>query len=133
MSTPCHCAVLRKATRRVTALYDDALSPSGINVAQFSLLRNVGRHGPISLTELGRRLDLDRSTIGRNVKLLLGRDLLARTETGDDLRETVVKLSDSGRAVLDDAEPAWNAAQVHVETTLGDDGARMLHQLLGAL
>ena len=69
-SSTCYCAALRKATRRLTAAYDAALAPVGVNLAQFSLLRTVSRHGPLSLTDLARRMELDRSTVGRNVKVV---------------------------------------------------------------
>ncbi|WP_159715866.1 MarR family winged helix-turn-helix transcriptional regulator, partial [Geminicoccus flavidas] len=85
-SSPCYCIALRAASRRLTTLYDAALQPVGINVAQFSLLRNVKRAQPVSLTELGRRMELDRSTVGRNVRLLQ-RMGLVRMASGSDQRE----------------------------------------------
>lgn len=60
----CHCIVLRKASRRVSSYYDEALAPLGVNIAQFSLLRNIDRMAPVSLTDLGMRVELDRSTVG---------------------------------------------------------------------
>jgi hypothetical protein len=49
MSTElCICVAVRKASRRLTARYDEALEPAGINLAQFSLLRNIRRQGPVS-------------------------------------------------------------------------------------
>ena len=58
----CICIAVRKASRRLTARYDEALAPVGINLAQFSLLRNIRRHGPVSLTRLGELTELDRSS-----------------------------------------------------------------------
>ena len=43
--TPCYCAALRAATRKTTALYDEALAPVGIGVAQFSLMRRIKSGG----------------------------------------------------------------------------------------
>ena len=53
-TTPCYCAALRIATRKTTAIYDEALAPAGIGLAQFSLLRKIERGGRLSLSELGR-------------------------------------------------------------------------------
>jgi AraC-like DNA-binding protein len=78
MTGACCCTFLRKATRKRTSIYDDALAPVGVNIAQFSLLRNVERGEPVSLTELGQRIELDRSTVGRNVKVLVKSGLIAR-------------------------------------------------------
>lgn len=133
MDSPCHCALLRRAMRRVTALYDEALEPIGINVAQYSLLENVSRTEPVSLTALGAILELDRSTIGRNVKLLVERGLLERGASEQDQRETTVRLSDAGREVLRDALPVWAHAQKRIETALGNEGTDTLHRLLDGL
>ena len=110
MSSPCHCVQLRKATRKIGARYDAALEPLGINIAQFSLLRTVQRRQPISLTDLGRHLELDRSTMGRNVRVVekLGLVELGR---GKDQREAMVSLSERGSEVLRAAEPLWERCQ----------------------
>lgn len=39
MSTGCYCTLPRKARRRFSGLYDEALAPPGINIAQYALLR----------------------------------------------------------------------------------------------
>jgi DNA-binding MarR family transcriptional regulator len=70
MTSPCYCSLLRTATRKVGAVYDNALAPLGINIAQYSLLRLVEHCQPVSFTELGRIAELDRSTVGRNVRVL---------------------------------------------------------------
>ena len=61
---------LRAASRKATALYDEALAPVDLNIAQFSLLRKTERAGTVFLTALGRLAELDRSTVGRNIKVL---------------------------------------------------------------
>ena len=43
LPTQCLCTKLRRATRNVTRLYDDALEGVGVNVAQYSLLKNLTR------------------------------------------------------------------------------------------
>ena len=128
---PCFCTSLRKASRRLTAIYDTALEPFGINVAQFALLRNINRHGPVSLTALGDILELDRSTLGRNVRVLERRGLVQLAE-GTDKRQASVMLSAAGRRTLETAVPAWRAAQTTINARLGD-GATQLEALLGAL
>jgi DNA-binding MarR family transcriptional regulator len=122
MSSECYCAVLRKAARKVTALYDVALAPTGINVAQYSLLRTIERKAPLSLTELGRLVELDRSTVGRNVRVLerLG---LVRLAAGADQRESTVTLAGQGTATLREAAPLWDEAQRRIEATLGGPAA----------
>jgi DNA-binding MarR family transcriptional regulator len=128
MQTPCYCAALRAATRKTTALYDDALAPAGIGVAQLSLMRRIERTGTPSLTELAGLAELDRSTVGRNVRVLERMGLVTET-AAEDQRETVVALTGAGRETLRRARPLWEDAQRRVEAALGVTGAETLRAL----
>lgn len=132
MVSICYCAALRTATRKTTAIYDAALAPTGVNLAQFSLLRKIQRAAPVSLSELGRLAELDRSTIGRNVKVLQ-RMGLARVTPGEDHREATVTLDAGGLVVLREGAPLWDEAQRRIEERLGEDGPAKLSALLGSL
>ena len=116
----------------MTALYDAALAPAGIGLAQFSLLRNIGRHGPLSLTGLAEIVALDRSTLGRNLRVL-ERAGLVGLERGADQREATAALSQAGQLKLQQALPLWEDAQLAIHTKLGTAGVAQLDALLGAL
>jgi len=132
MDILCYCASLRAAARKATAFYDATLAPAGLNVAQFALLRRIERAGSPSLTELGRLAELDRSTVGRNVKVLerLGLVLMANAE---DQREAAVALAPAGVEALRRAAPLWEEAQHYVEAALGAEGAEALRTLANRL
>ena len=132
MTTLCYCIALRKASRKVSSLYDDALAEFDITVAQFSLMRRLQKGQPLSVTDLAERLDLDRSTVGRNVKLMERKGLIL-TETGEDLREARLRLSKTGEDLLQRSDPKWCQVQVDVETKLGTHGVQQLTALLNAL
>ncbi|MDB5588104.1 MAG: MarR family transcriptional regulator [Devosia sp.] len=132
MDQTCLCIAVRKASRRMTTVYDDALAPVGINLAQYSLLKKIRRMAPVSLTDLGAAMDLDRSTIGRNVKVL-DRMGLTQAITGKDHREATVELSETGQGVLTTAIPLWERAQEQINTRLGADKVAQLEQLLAEL
>ena len=129
---PCICIALRKASRRMTAVYDDALATAGINLAQFSLLRNIDRHAPVSLTRLGDIVELDRSTLGRNVRVLERMGLVS-IEAGSDQREAAVALTTAGKATLDRSLKLWGDAQNGIHRKIGAQGVAQLEALLGAL
>lgn len=129
---PCHCMNLRNAARKVSAVYDAALEPLGITIAQFSLLRRVERLAPVSLTELGRVTEHDRSTIGRNVRLLEKMGLLAQGR-GKDQRETMVTLTDAGREALTQGIPLWDACQARIEARLGPERVAAIADILTVL
>ncbi|MEW9615822.1 MarR family transcriptional regulator [Shinella sp. S4-D37] len=128
----CHCIVLRKASRKVSSYYDEALAPLGVNIAQFSLLRTIDRMAPVSLTDLGARVELDRSTVGRNARVLERMGLVA-IKPGKDQREAMLTIAEPGRAVLREGAPLWDGVQDAIEARLGPDGARQLRDLLAAL
>ena len=132
MNSPCYCSTLRAAARKATALYDAALAPAGVNVAQFGLLRRIERRGSVSLTELGRLAELDRSTVGRNARVLerLGLVRLAATR---DQREAAVSLTEKGAETLRLARPMWEDAQLRIEAALGAGGAETLRALAATL
>lgn len=132
MSSPCYCTILRAAMRRIATSYDAALEPVGVNIAQFSLLRTVRRAASVTLTELGRLTQLDRSTIGRNVRVLERMGLLA-IGRGKDQREATVSLTPEGQRVLDEGAPLWEAVQGQIEARLGPEHAASLRAALNAL
>ena len=131
MSNPCFCILLRQAARKSSSVYDQALAPLGINVAQFSLLRKIARAQSISLTELARLADLDRSTMGRNAKVLQRMDLIEQTP-GEDHRETHIALTAMGRDLVERGAPLWDEAQEEIEAKLGSEGVQQLLTLLRA-
>ncbi|GAA5627097.1 hypothetical protein Brsp05_02381 [Brucella sp. NBRC 12953] len=131
MSNPCFCILLRQAARKSSSVYDKALAPLGINVAQFSLLRKIARAQSISLTELARLADLDRSTMGRNAKVLQRMDLIEQT-SGEDHRETHIALTSTGRDLVERGAPLWDQAQEEIEAKLGSEGVEQLLTLLRA-
>lgn len=128
----CHCIMLRKASRKLSSYYDEALAPLGVNIGQFSLLRNVNRLAPVSLTDLATALELDRSTVGRNTKVLERIGLVTFAQ-GEDQREAMVELTQAGHALLQRGAPLWDDVQDAIEARLGRDGAQQLHDLLAAL
>lgn len=132
MSTACYCIVLRNASRRLTSVYDEALAPLGINISQFSQLRNIRRTQPVSLSDLARRLDLDRSTVGRNTKVLERMGLVI-SAPGEDQRENMLSLTDKGLDLLEQGAPLWDEAQAGMEAKLGKGGMDQLVEALRAL
>ncbi len=132
LPTHCLCTKLRRASRSVSKFYDDALDAVGINVAQYSLLKNLQRLGQPSISTLAEALGLDRSTLGRNLKVLQGRGLVLLAG-GEDQRNRLVSLSDTGQVCLQQALHAWQQAQASVVERMGDERRELLLELLGEL
>lgn len=130
--TKCACVRVRRASRSLTDLYDEALRPAGLKITQFSVLRTVARMGPVSISGLAGEMALDRSTLGRNLGLLKRQGLVGLSE-GIDLRERTVTLTPRARRLLERAIPLWEQAQRRVEQCLGGGEVATLFALLAKI
>jgi DNA-binding MarR family transcriptional regulator len=129
--TGCTCAQLRKLTRRITQHYDARLAPAGLRVTQFSLLATLCHGGPAGLSALAESMEMDRTTLTRNLKPLAAAALV-ELAPGDDGRERLVAATPRGRRAWLAARAEWRRAQDEVNRVLGVDQVAALHELLGA-
>ncbi len=115
---PCLCTSLRQAAHAATEMYDRALESSGLRVTMFRVLRRLEEADKPTISALARIVDLDRSTLGRNLKVL-ERDGLIAFSDGEDERAKIVKLTAKGKAALEKAKPLWRKAQARMRASLG--------------
>lgn len=132
LTTHCLCTKLRRAARSVTRIYDDALRELGLNVAQYSLLSHLQRLEQPSISALAEAMGLDRSTLGRNLKVLEGEGLVQVGE-GSDMRSRLVLLTDEGLARFQRGAVAWEEAQAQLALRLGAEKREALWLLLDDL
>ncbi len=114
----CTCFNLRKATRAVTAVFDDFLAASGLRGTQFTLLAALYQSETATVTRLSQALVMDRTTLTRNLKPLQDQGLV-RVSPGEDRRTRALSLSAKGRRVFGKAVPLWEQAQKQVIASLG--------------
>lgn len=130
--TSCYCLKIRRATNDVTRFYDHVLKPSGITVSQYSILLNISRAEKGSIKELADMAELDRSTLARNIKPLINRNLIIDAKL-PGTRDSKLKLTDEGIRTLEKSKMLWEEAQHQVEKKLGLNEIEELEQLLKAL
>jgi len=128
----CACASVRRASRAVTQLYDSWLRRHGIEGPQFALLAMLERLGETNQVAMGRRFDLDKTTLSRNLKLLGQRGWIA-IGPGADARERRVTLTATGRRRLAAARPAWRQAQEHLRSSMSTDEWKSMWPILTTL
>src|SRR6476661_6243365 len=88
----CSCTSLRKASRRVSQLYDTILAPCGLRTTQRAILNHISRAGTPSVGELAADLVMDRGALAHNLKPL-ERDGYVRQDVDPrDRRNRVVSL-----------------------------------------
>jgi DNA-binding MarR family transcriptional regulator len=114
----CICIDVRTAAQRLTAIYDQAMVSSGVSVNQFSLLHLIySLEGP-TLKGLASASGLDRSTLGRNMRVLekLG---FVTMHIGDDARVRNVRMTSKGIAAFKLAVPLWREVQSRLANKIG--------------
>ena len=121
MSECCACGHLRKAARVTSLLFDEAFRDVGLTNAQCSLLINISRFEPVSVTELAARMHMDQTTVTRNIKILEKNRLVESFKDAGDARKKLVTLTPLGKSRLDSAKPGWQRAQTFIEEKLGPE------------
>ena len=116
----CLAVRLRLLNRVVTNIYDDALRPLGVKASQLNILVVTARLGLARPVDVCERLQLDTSTLSRNVERMRARDWLEVVED-DDGRAQPFQLTAKGRKLLERAMPAWEKAQEEVKNLIGAD------------
>ncbi|SAL57793.1 MarR family winged helix-turn-helix transcriptional regulator [Caballeronia humi] len=117
MFTECYCTQFRRSANALTSIYDEALRPVGLKITQLTLLRGLDRLGSATYNEIATELSLDKTTISRNIKLLIDAGWV-EVSADEDARYKLAKLSPTGARVLKEAEPHWRTAQIQVEKEL---------------
>ena len=111
---------LRLLNRVVTNLYDDALRPLDLKVSQLNLLVVTAKLGLAQPAKVCDILQLDTSTLSRNVERMRAKGWLEAVP-GEDARTQPFRLTAQGRKLLERAIPAWERIQRRATQFLGDD------------
>ena len=121
----CIAVRMRLLNRVVTNLYDDALRPLGLKVSQLNILVVTAKLGVTQPVKVCDLLQLDTSTLSRNVERMRAKGWL-EVVPGADARTQPFRLTARGRKLLEKAVPAWQQAQQQAGELLGDDGVALL-------
>jgi DNA-binding MarR family transcriptional regulator len=127
---PCNGTALRKATRRVSQLYDAVLAPCGLRSTQRSMLIYIARLKTPTMGDLAAALVLDRSALAHNLKPLERDGLVAIEPDPQDRRSRLVTLTKRGEARLAQSMSLWRDAQVRFENVFGAEKAEALRDVL---
>ena len=128
----CLAVRIRLISRALTGIYDGTLAGHGITIAQVNLLAALGKAGPCPPARLGELLQLERSTVSRNVGLLLQHGWIeAVSSDAKGIRE--VALTRTGRDKIESVMPRWREAQRQAAELVGATGVDALHAMAGGL
>ena len=116
---------LRLLNRRVTNVYDDALRPLGLKVSQLNLLVVTAKLGLAQPAKVCDLLQLDPSTLSRNVERMRAKGWL-EVVPEEDARAQPFRLTLQGKRLIEKAVPAWEEAQRRATELLGEEGIALL-------
>ena len=125
ISRTCIAVRLRLLNRVITNFYDDALRPLGLRVSQLNILTVTAWLGLARPAQVCDILQLDASTLSRNVKPLQARGWL-EVVPGEDARAQPFRLTPQGKRLIEKAVPAWEQAQRRASELLGGEGVTLL-------
>src|SRR5271167_4983811 len=97
MAGTCVLMRVRLISRVLTGLYDEELRPFGIGSAQFALLGVIFIIEPATRAEIGRFYHQDRSTLTRNLKIILSEDWAEEVEDEGGGRGRPIVLTKAGK------------------------------------
>src|SRR5262245_49477563 len=123
----CIAVRLRLLNRVVTNLYDDALRPLGLKVSQLNIRVVTAKRGLDQPARVCDILQMDASTLRRNVERMRARGWL-EVVPGEDARTQPFRLTAQGRRLLERAVPGWDQAQQQAGEILGDEGLALLNK-----
>jgi DNA-binding MarR family transcriptional regulator len=127
ISRTCIAGRLRLLNRVVTNFYDDALRPLGVKVSQLNILIVTAKLGLARPAQVCEILQLDTSTLSRNVKPLQSHGWL-EVVPDEDARAQPFRLTPQGKRLIEKAAPAWEKAQRQAGELLGDQGIALLEK-----
>jgi len=97
------CFPLYALSRKVIQLYKPLLDKYNLTYTQYIVMLVLWEEEKISIKELGEKLLLDSGTISPVVKKLAGQGLIEKFRYSEDERIVMVKLTDAGRKMRDEA------------------------------
>ena len=128
-SSACLATRVRQLSRIITRVYDDAMRPLGITASQYTLLAQLAARDSITAVEIGHELDIEKSTLSRNLKRLLALGHI-NMDPPAGRRGRGLHLTPKGQAVLKEAFPIWQNAQKRAVGVMGAESRNTLDNLL---
>ncbi len=125
----CSSFKLRQLSRRVSQQFDACVGRAGLKTTQYSLLSHVMRLGPVRPGELAAAMEMDASTLTRNLQPLVAQGWV-EVGPGADGRSRLVSATAAGRDKRAEAQREWQRAQRAFNAQVGDERVQRLHALI---
>ena len=128
MGGACIAMRARVISRVISRIYDEALRPHGLKGSQMSILAVISGLGRAKPSEICDLLQLDASTLSRNVSRMKTKGWLNAAPRGDR-RAHRLELTTEGMQMILEAFSSWQEAQDKVTRTLGEENAAAIRKV----
>jgi DNA-binding MarR family transcriptional regulator len=125
----CSSQKVRRLSRHISQHFDHQVAAAGLKTTQYSLLSHLGRLEPVRPGDLAAEMEMDASTLTRNLQPLI-REGWVEVGPGDDGRSRLATLTDAGRAKRAETQREWKRAQLAFNEEIGEDRVARLHALI---
>lgn len=112
--------------RAMNRIAEEEFGNVGLTPTQAYLLMQVAERPGIPLKRVSEALGIDASTLSRLIDKMQAKGWMVR---GVDGRSAMLRLTDRGREKLPDVRRAWAGLEARYVSILGEDHARVIHQL----
>lgn len=123
---------MKQVELAVRARLDDLLKPSGITALQYTALTVLERRADLSAAELARNSFVTTQTMADMVTALEDRGLISRQRDPNNRRRLMIRLTDTGRTLLDRHRAEVAALEAKMLTGLTDRQSANLRTYLYA-
>ncbi|MFH5774254.1 MarR family winged helix-turn-helix transcriptional regulator [Paracoccus broussonetiae] len=107
-----------QVSRRFAALY---AAEAGLSIPEWRVLAHLDQSAEVSVRDIHRRVNLDKSVVSRAASRLEGAGLVCKSGHDRDRRLIVLKLTPGGKALMDRLAPLAEQFQAQLLAELGAD------------
>ena len=124
---------LRAATRSLTRRYDELMAGTGLLSTQFSMLNFIERRKDCGMADVAEWMDMDISTVTRNLAPLVSARYVAIRPSRHDKRRKEIRLTPNGKQIVQKTRPLWVQAQDEIVRKIGAKRYKELLETLRAI
>jgi DNA-binding MarR family transcriptional regulator len=125
----CLAVRVRLLNRRISRIYDAALRPHGVSIAQLNLLVSIAEYAPVPAGRLADGLSMEISTLSRNVGRM-AREGWVEALPAERGNGKILRLTPAGAEKLVELRPAWEEAQGEATALLGPETSGSIRRLV---
>jgi len=123
----CISGKIMRISRITASIFRKHLSPFDVTNSQLSLLFVLTKAGGLTQKQLSDFVFLEKSSLNRNLKRLIDKELLTRKKF------PVIEITHQGKIFVDGIIPEWEKAMSEIRGILGEDGEKSISKILTLL